>query len=74
MTSSVNIIPPIGALNMPAIPAPAPHPMIIIISRGGSPTHRPSWLASAAPVEAIGPSAPADPPNPRVSVDAIIGP
>lgn len=67
-------MPPTGALNIPAIPAPAPQPIIIIISRGGSPTHRPNWLAKAAPADAIGPSAPAEPPNPKVRVDAIIGP
>ncbi|MDO4320502.1 MAG: hypothetical protein Q4C34_07995 [Bacteroidales bacterium] len=67
-TSSVNNTPPIGALNIPAMPAPAPQPIIIIISLGSRRHRRPILLPTAPPAYAIGPSEPADPPIPSVTV------
>ena len=73
ITSSVNRNPPIGDLKMPAIPAPAPHPIIRSIMLCGNPNIRAALLPIAAPVVAIGPSEPAEPPNPRVKELAIMG-
>ena len=72
-TSSVNRAPPIGALKMPAMPAPAPHPTKIRTASGVSPNHLPMQLPIAPPEYAPGPSAPADPPNPTVSQQPIMG-
>lgn len=50
MTSRVNNTPPSGALKMPAIPAPAPIPIIMRI-RSGDAWHTPArLLPTAAPV------------------------
>ena len=65
-TSIVNSIPAIGALNIPAIPAAAPHPTSIISNRGDNRNALPRFEPIAAPVNTIGPSAPTDPPNPMV--------
>ena len=65
-TSSVNSIPAIGALNIPAMPAAAPHPTIIISTRGDMRNACPRVEPMAAPVNTMGPSAPTDPPKPMV--------
>ena len=67
----VNTIPAIGALNIPAIAAAAPHPtnninvLLFILKRC------PKLLAILEPVNTIGASAPTEPPNPIVIADAI---
>lgn len=60
-----------GDLNIPAIPAPAPQPIIILTRLGASLNRVARLLPKAAPVFAIGPSDPAEPPNPRVTVLAM---
>ena len=65
-TSTVNNIPAIGALKMPAIPAAAPHPTRIINNRGDRRKKLPKLLPIDAPVYTIGPSAPTEPPKPIV--------
>ena len=50
ITSRVNSAPPIGALNIPAIPAPAPQPISIRSIPGDNPSQRPRLLPMAAPV------------------------
>ena len=65
-TSNVKSIPAIGALNMPAIPAAAPHPTIIMSTLGDMRNSDPMVEPIAAPVNTIGPSAPTEPPNPMV--------
>ena len=72
-TSSVNRTPPTGALNIPAIPAPAPQASRIRTDSSESLNHRARLLPIAAPVHALGPSAPAEPPNPIVTVQPNIG-
>ncbi len=49
-TSSVNSIPAIGALKIPAMPAAAPHPTRIISTLGDMRSHEPSVDPMAAPV------------------------
>ena len=72
-TSMENRAPPTGALNMPAIPADAPQAIITFVKAGVMPNSRPILLPIAAPAYAIGPSDPADPPNPNVIELARIG-
>lgn len=64
--SIANIMPPIGDLKMPAIPAAVPHPNIMRVAEGESLNHRAVVLPIAAPEKALGPSAPAEPPSPTV--------
>ena len=73
-TSRVNSAPPAGALKIPAIPAPAPQPTRIMSMRGETLKNDPIRLPMPAPAYAIGPSEPADPPNPSVRALAIIDP
>ena len=51
-----------GALNVAAIPPPAPHATRIRIRFGGIRAHWPRPEASAEPICTIGPSRPTDPP------------
>ena len=69
-TSRVNSMPAIGALKIPAIPAAAPQPTIIIRIRGDMRNQAPRLDPMAAPVYTIGPSAPTEPPNPMVTDEA----
>ena len=70
-TSSVNTRPAMGALNIPAMAAAAPHPtssMSVLLSiRKSCPRLEPI----AEPVSTIGASAPTEPPNPMVMAEAI---
>ena len=66
-TSMVKSIPPTGALKIAAIPAPAPQAIMTVSILAGMRNSRPTLLAIAAPEYAIGPSAPAEPPHPRVT-------
>ncbi len=65
-TSSVKSIPAMGARNIPAMPAAAPHPTSIIRILGDRRNACPRFEPMAAPVKTIGPSAPTEPPKPIV--------
>ena len=65
-------MPPTGDLNIAAIPAPAPHAINTITASLSSLNKRAMLLPIAPPANAIGPSAPAEPPAPRVSAVMII--
>lgn len=70
-TSRVNTSPAMGALNIPAIAAAAPHPtsnMSVLLSILNS---CPRLLPMAEPVSTIGASAPTLPPKPMVIAEAI---
>ncbi|RME75536.1 MAG: hypothetical protein D6776_02970 [Planctomycetota bacterium] len=71
ITSTANSAPATGALKIAAMPAAAPQPTSVRSRR--SPTRRncPSTEPVPAPICTIGPSEPAEPPEPIVSVDAI---
>ena len=71
-TSSVKSIPAIGALNIPAIAAAAPHPTMSMSICGGILKRLPILEPMAAPVYTIGASAPTEPPNPIVTELATI--
>ena len=70
-TSSVNTKPAIGALKIPEIAAVAPHPTSNIAVRASILKSLARLLPMADPVSTIGASAPTDPPNPIVILDAI---
>ena len=59
-----------GALNVAAIPPPAPHATRIRIRSSGIRTRWPRPEASADPICTIGPSRPTDPPVPMHNADA----
>ncbi len=65
-TSRVKSTPPVGDLNIPAIPAPAPIPMSMRSHWSERPNQRPTLLPMAAPLYATGPSEPAVQPKPMV--------
>ena len=69
--SSTKKMPAIGALNTAAMPAAAPQPSSVARFSGVAPSQRPMFDPMTEPIVTIGPSAPADPPEPIVSVDAI---
>lgn len=70
-TSNVKTRPAIGALNMPAIAAAAPHPTRSIKVLLSNLNNCPKFEPIAEPVKTIGASAPTDPPKPIVMADAI---
>ena len=70
-TSSVNTKPAIGALKIPAIAAEAPQPTNNITVRGSILKSLPKLLPMADPVSTIGASAPTEPPNPMVILEAM---
>src|SRR3712207_7680045 len=60
-----------GALNMPAMAAAAPHPTSQISCRLSMPNSFPKLEPMALPVKTIGASAPTEPPQPIVIPDAM---
>src|SRR5690606_30148286 len=64
--SIAKIIPAIGLLNAPAIPAAAPQANNIVTSLYCNPKKRPVLEPIAEPLYAIGASKPHDPPKPTV--------
>ena len=70
-TSMVNTNPAIGALNMPAMAAAAPHPTSSISVLLFILNFCPRLLAILEPVSTIGASAPTEPPKPIVIADAM---
>ena len=70
MISTPKNTPVIGALNVAAMPPPAPQATRIRIRFSGMRTHWPSPEASAEPICTIGPSRPTDPPAPMHSAEA----
>ena len=63
--------PPRGALKVAAIPAPAPQATSVMIWRSEIRSTWPTVDPMPAPIWAIGPSRPADPPDPIVSAVVI---
>ena len=70
MISTPKKTPVIGALNVAAIPPPAPQATRIRIRFSGIRIHWPSPEASAEPICTIGPSRPTDPPVAMLSAEA----
>ena len=70
MISTPKNTPVIGALNVAAMPPPAPQATRIRIRFSGMRTHWPRLEASAEPICTIGPSRPTDPPAPMHSAEA----
>ncbi len=68
--SSTKKMPAIGALNTDEMPAAAPQPSSVAVFCGLVPSQRPKFDPIAAPMVTIGPSAPAEPPEPIVAVAA----
>ena len=71
-TSKVNITPAMGALNVAAMPPAAP---ALTRARSRDLSSFSSWPSddpAAAPIWTIGPSRPADPPDPMVSAEATV--
>ena len=66
-TSSVKSMPAMGALKMPAMPAAAPHPTMIMSTRGDMRKSCPTAEPIEAPEKTMGPSAPTEPPKPMVT-------
>lgn len=71
--SRMKSAPPMGALKIAAIPAPAPHATNILMRSGVKRKSCAILLPIAAPELAIGPSDPADPPKPIVVEHVMIG-
>jgi hypothetical protein len=72
MTSSAKMAPPIGALNTAARPPAAPQATNVRMWPGEMPSRCPVAEAVAAPICTMGPSCPADPPEPIVIAEAKI--
>ena len=70
MISTPKNTPVIGALNVAAMPPPAPQATRIRIRFSGMRTRWPSPEASAEPICTIGPSRPTDPPAPMQMAEA----
>ena len=70
-TSMVKTSPAMGALNMPAMAADAPHPTSTIMVLPSSLKVCPRLLPMADPVSTMGASAPTLPPNPMVMAEAM---
>ncbi len=70
MISTPKNTPVIGALNVAAMPPPAPQATRIRIRFSGIRTHWPRPEASAEPICTIGPSRPTDPPVPMHTAEA----
>jgi hypothetical protein len=70
MISTPKNTPVIGALNVAAMPPPAPQATRIRIRFSGIRTHWPNADASAEPICTIGPSRPTDPPVPMHRAEA----
>ena len=68
--SSTKNTPAIGALKTDASPAAAPQPRSVAVCCGLVPRSRPTFDPMTEPMVTIGPSAPAEPPEPIVSVEA----
>ena len=68
MTSRTNNTPAIGALKMPAVADAAPQPMSVGMCSGLMCSLRAMTEPSDEPMEMIGPSMPADPPEASVAV------
>ena len=66
MSSRANSTPASGALKMAAIPAAVPAARNTLTWRRSSRSNRPCCSPRVAPTYAIGPSGPAEPPDPRV--------
>ena len=71
-TSVAKATPAIGALNVAAIPAAAPHETRFFIRLSERLNNCPNEEPRAEPTWTIGPSLPADPPVPIQSAEAII--
>ena len=72
ITSAAKIAPAIGALKVAARPAAAPQPTSVRSWRPGTRSACPIAEPSTAPICTIGPSCPAEPPEPSVTADAVI--
>ncbi|MCZ7617742.1 MAG: hypothetical protein M5U32_05335 [Myxococcota bacterium] len=72
ITSAANSAPAIGALNVAAMPAAAPHATSVRTCRVGSRSSCPIAEPIAEPICTIGPSRPAEPPEPIVIADASV--
>lgn len=66
----MNNTPPIGVLNVAAIPAPPPAATSVISCQRDTRQRCPSQDANAAPIWMIGPSRPTEPPLPIETADA----
>ena len=69
--STANRTPPIGVLNVAAIPAPPPAATSVASCQRDARASCPTDEAKAAPIWMIGPSRPTDPPLPMESAEAI---
>jgi len=72
MTSTANSTPAIGALKIAAIPAADPHAISVFRFASEILKTCPIVDPSADPICTIGPSLPADPPDPSVSAEATV--
>ena len=70
INSMANITPPIGVLNVAAIPAPAPAATSVMRCHGAMTISWPSDEPSAAPIWMIGPSRPTAAPVPMDTAEA----
>ncbi len=64
MISIAKSTPPIGVLNVAAMPAPAPAAISVMRCHTGTRSHRPRVEAKDEPIWTMGPSRPTDPPLP----------
>ena len=71
INSMAKTIPPRGALNVAAIPAPAPAAIRMLRCRTGIFIHCPRVEPQAAPIWMMGPSRPTDPPVPIEIAEAM---
>jgi len=72
ITSTAKSAPPMGALNVAAMPAAAPQPTMVRRWRGGARRIWPMVEPMAEPICTIGPSRPTDPPEPMVTAEATV--
>ncbi len=70
ITSRAKITPAMGALNTADMPAAAPHPTSILTRSPDSLNIWPMVDPTAAPICTMGPSRPAEPPDPMQMADA----
>src|SRR6266850_5855936 len=70
ISSIANTMPPIGVLNVAAMPLPAPAAMSMARCRAGMEMTWPTDEPKAAPIWMIGPSRPTDPPLPMETAEA----
>jgi len=71
-TSAANIAPPMGALKVAARPPAAPHAATVRILLDEKLNSFPTPEPMAAPICTMGPSRPAEPPEPRVIADETV--